>query len=120
MKKQLVVLAVFAVLGGLVLLGSTRGQSRTTGADPFAVEAPMDPSAQGRSKVGDLFGTEEIAPSSQSAYPSAKSFARSEIGRLMNQLREADDVERAELTKQLGVAVANHFDEDMKARETDL
>ena len=39
----------------------------------------------------------------------------------MNQLREADDdAKKADLTKQFEAAVAKHFDEDLKNRETEL
>src|SRR5262245_37641127 len=46
--------------------------------------------------------------------------ARAEIGRLMKQLRDADGAKKPELTKQLETAVDKFFDEDMKARETEL
>ena len=39
----------------------------------------------------------------------------------MSQLRETEDeAKKADLTKQLEAAVAKHFDEDVKARETEL
>jgi len=51
---------------------------------------------------------------------SGENAAGGEIGRLMNQLREADDAKKPELTKQLQTAVDKYFDDDMKARETEL
>ena len=46
--------------------------------------------------------------------------ARSEIARLMNQLRDGDSAKKPELTKQLEAAVDKYFDDDMKVRETEL
>jgi hypothetical protein len=45
---------------------------------------------------------------------------RSEITRLANQLRDADESKKAELTKELETAVSKYFDEDLKARENEL
>jgi phosphoenolpyruvate-protein kinase (PTS system EI component) len=50
----------------------------------------------------------------------ADNAARSEIARLMNQLRDADSAKKPELTKQLEAAVDKYFDEDMKTREAEL
>jgi len=43
-----------------------------------------------------------------------------EVGRLVGELREADDAKKAELTKQLEAAVAKQFERDMEGRETEL
>jgi len=52
--------------------------------------------------------------------PLPEASAGGEIGRLVGELREADDSKKAELTKQLEAAVAKQFDRDMENRETEL
>jgi hypothetical protein len=66
-----------------------------------------------------------IAQEIQLGYPATsyslpEASAGSEIGRLVGELREADEAKKADLTKQLEAAVAKQFDLDMEGRETEM
>ena len=107
MKKLAVSVAAFSLFGAFILARSVWSQQpvdralrRDNAFPPFS-----DPTKSAL----------QYAPSSHSDIA-----ARSEIGRLMNQLREASDAQKPELTKQLESAVDKYFDDDMKARETEL
>ena len=107
MKKSLVVMASLGLLSGLVCFVPSHGQERPGVAPPPAgVRIEAGPNGQ----FIRSFGGGGVGGSAQS-----------EVGRIMSQLREAtDDAKKAELTKKLETAVAKSFDEDMKARETEL
>ena len=124
MKKQMAVLAMFAMLGGLAMPGSTWGQGRTSGyaQTPLGIQ-PSNRRQDGPTEAGrpGMIGMQgDLAPMYVPGNRPGQTSARSELGRLVNQLREADDAKKADLTKQLEAAVAKDFDEDMKARETEL
>ncbi len=100
MKNRLVVLASLMLFAGLVCFVPSHGQEAPTAT----VQIEGVPGT-GRTLrvIGGGSGTQ------------------SEIGRIMAQLREATEAaKKAELTKQLEKAVTKSFDEDMKARETEL
>jgi hypothetical protein len=114
MKKCLIPLALLTLLCGVVLLAPSRGQA------PARTPTPVPPP-----QPNDLYGVAQAVelPLDQyyPNYPMRITPAQSEIRKLVNQLRETDDeAKKADLTKQLEAAVAKHFDEDMKTRETEL
>ena len=43
-----------------------------------------------------------------------------EVGKLISELRDADEAKKAELTKQLEASIAKQFDLDMQSREAEL
>ena len=104
MKKHLMLVIAFGLLGGLILAGTTWSQAPATVAKPGAVPpAPNNTPARLYEVPVGFTGT------CGAAHP------RSEIGQLMNQLREAkDEATKADLTKKLEAAVDKHFDEDLK------
>jgi hypothetical protein len=105
MKKHVAVVALLTLLFGFAFLASTRGQ---------AVPPPQAGAGPGGGALYYPTGQNILTP--YRATP-----AQSEIAKLMHQLRETEDEEKkGELTKQLETAVAKHFDEDMKARQTEL
>lgn len=116
MKNLLMVVAAFSLLGSLILVGTSWSQQPAVETVPAQLNTPALPEVPGA----------VVNRSFVSGYPAgttglANSRVRSEIGRLMNQLRGAeDDAKKGEITKQLESAVDKYFDEDMKARETEL
>jgi len=121
MKKYLVVVTAFVVLGGWGLARSILGQQAPPGAaSPFGAN-PRTPRAIAPADSGGFFGAGGQG-AYQAAYPGAghDSSGRSEVARLAHQLREADDDKKADLTKDLETAIDKYFDEDMQARESEL
>jgi hypothetical protein len=78
----------------------------TIGARARALEPATAPGNQ----FGDTFAIQSLPEASGAG----------EIGRLVGELREADESKKAELTKQLETAVAKQFERDMENRETEL
>jgi hypothetical protein len=85
------------------------------------------PGVPGGPAIGVTTRTAEpaIAPGLRLEYgssnqPLPEASAGGEIGRLVGELREADDAKKAELTKQLEGEVAKQFERDMENRETEL
>lgn len=110
MKKTLIAVIAFGLLGGLILAGTTWSQAPTSATKSSTPPGPNVPQARFFEVPSDVTGTFGLIHHHQS-----------EIGELMNQLREADDdAKKADLTKQLQTAVAKHFDEDLTNRETEL
>jgi TolA-binding protein len=108
MKKHLMAVTAFGLLGGLILAGTTWSQAPATVAKPVAAPPASNPN----------FSRYEVSPG---AGISGYRVVQSEIGQLMHQLREADDdAKKADLTKKLETAVDKQFDEDLKNRETEL
>jgi hypothetical protein len=108
MKKCLTIIALIASLGGFLLLGPSWGQAPDTQAGPNNATVPA--------------GRAVFVQAGPGAYPhAAVSAAQSEIHKLTRQLRDTEDeAKKPDLTKKLEAAVAKHFDEDMKVRETEL
>jgi hypothetical protein len=99
MKRWLFVAAPMALLIGVLLLGASRGQAPTVQRQyGIPVEINFQFSGSG-----------------------ASSKTRSEIKRIVAELRDAtEEAKKADITKKLEAAVTKFFDEDQKARETDL
>jgi hypothetical protein len=108
MKRCLFVAVPLAVVAGAVLLNGSRGQSPSNLLQPRpqgVVEYPLN-------QYGGGAGFGLAAPAHRT---------RSEIGRLVAELRDAsEDAKKTEITKKLEAAVTKAFDEDQKARETEL
>jgi hypothetical protein len=106
MKRFLLVVGVVTFLVGFALLDRSSGQAQSP------APANLEPNS--------LLGTYPAA--GQAVYPPMRaSPAQTEVNKLMKQLRETEDeAKKGELTKQLEAAVAKLFDEDLKARETEL
>ncbi len=101
MNTRLITTASLGLLAGLVCFVPSHGQQP---ANTPTIRIESDP---GAGHFLRLLGS--------------GSATQSEIGRIMAQLREAtDETKKAELTKKLETAVTKSFDEDMKARETEL
>lgn len=100
MKKSSMILGMAGVLGVLILAGPTWSHQQ-------AANLPY-PSADAGGAYGYTLVQHGDSP------------ARAEIGRVMNELRDAPEEKKADLTKQLEAAVASYFDDDMKTREAEL
>jgi succinate dehydrogenase/fumarate reductase flavoprotein subunit len=113
-RRVLIALVTFVSVIGLLRAAPSMSQQflsgTTTSSAPRAAAVnagALTPITSGQNPLGTTIYQE----------PSAKS----EIGQLLNQLRDAEgDANRSQITKQLEESVANYFDEDMKARESEL
>ena len=109
MKNRLIFVAVLSALA-LTLVETSWAQPLpgAPGGPDFGF--PIEPATAPGFQLGN--------PNILQPLPEAS--AGGEIGRLVGELREADDSKKAELTKQLESAVAKQFDRDMENRETEL
>jgi hypothetical protein len=125
MKKQMIAFVAMGVT--CASIGIVSGQGRPSGGG-----VSSGSSATSRSASSDPFGevgasivpgvpSDRYLANPRNAGPNPANAVRTEISKLTQQLRQADDdAKKAELVKQLETAVAKYFDEDLKNREGQL
>jgi hypothetical protein len=107
MKKRHVLVFAVGALGAFALARSGRGQVQKE----FSTLSPSVQYVEPVPRGGIFRADSKLRATSRAA----------EVRRLVDQLRETeDDAKKADLTKQLQAAVSNYFDDDLKARETEL
>ena len=120
MKKQLLSVIALGLLGGLFLTGNSWGQDGVRPPKAGATTAPVfrpDPNTPtNRSEIVPFIGR-----GGNVFFADSASAPRMRIEHLMIELSEADDdAKKADLKKQLELAVTENFEEDLTTRETDL
>jgi hypothetical protein len=123
MKKPMIALIAMSIACGAA--GVNSGRSQDSGASSNTSGTPRLPTRQSSASVS-VSGASGARYSSNGNPVStggdpAIAAIRSEIKQLTDQLRQAvDDTAKADLAKQLEIAVSKYFDEDLKIRESQL
>jgi len=128
MKTHWTMITLTAVVGTLISAAAWSQQARNdhdaevpstipspslgrAGVPPPPTENPFDANA-----TVDIITT----GSTSSTYRFPHAQATSKVDQIMRRLREADELHKPDLTKELETAVATEFDADMKQREAEL
>jgi len=126
MKIRLAIAAGIVLFGTLVMTSTTWSESGTASSSSTSGTTTVSSSSNTSTDLASPkaeVSVELFEPSSHRVIKfKGKEFSGNarHIERLVNQLREADDKKKPELTKELETAVSASFDADMKDREGDL
>jgi len=131
MKPRMRVWVAIGAALGLLVAGTSWIQVNTFGQVPTDSSGPrttvfVEPApATAQPRTGNVPSPNvvqtRVTATGFAAYPAGgQQPAGSEIGQLMNELRDADEAKKAELSKKLETAIDTYFDEDMKGREAEL
>jgi hypothetical protein len=105
---RFVLSAGFAILGGLFAAGTSWPQQ----SPGLAADQPNVPRS--------TYFTYPQLPGTTQLHVAGGSNAQQNIRKLVDQLRQAEDAKKADLTRQLETEVSNYFDVDMELRTTEL
>jgi hypothetical protein len=131
MNKKLIVPLLTAAFGTLVIIGSTRSQDvkpPIAGANDHETMVILPAAMPPAQAAADPFNippptfvnTQPLFATGRTNYGGRTPAGNSEVDQIMSRLREADELHKPGITKELETAVATEFDEDIKRRDAEL